>query len=47
MLDISVRINDLFMFVNGLAGNGVSPLSRFVMNLLYLLRLFIIYIASI
>lgn len=28
MLDISVRINDLFMFVNGLARNSVQQLSR-------------------
>ena len=32
---------------NGWTGNGVSPLSRLVMNLLYLLCLFIICIASI
>ena len=35
------------VITNGWTGNGVSPLSRLVMNLLYLLCLFIICIASI
>ena len=43
-------VHIFFVFIiigNGWTGNGVSPLSRLVMNLLYLLCLFIICIASI